>query len=493
MPDIDFDYSHVPTVGAFAVSDAFIRGLMGPFGSGKSSGCVLEFPERGRQQARNPRDGKRRTRFAVVRNTFRMLEDTTIKTFHQWIPPAYFGRYTSNDHRYVIKGLPDCEIEILFRALDKPEHVKNLLSLDLTGAWINEAREVPWAIVEAMMGRVGRYPSMVDGGCTWSGIWLDTNPPEVDSKWYKFFEEEDWLSDFHDLKRSGALPSSIRRPEHFAKLFKQPAGTAANAENLINLPPGYYARLGIGKTEEWKKVYILGQYGYVTDNKTVYPEYRDDLHLRELDPFPGITIERNWDFGLTPAVSFSQMQPNGRWLIFAELIAEQMGVDRFSDQVLEYCAKAFKPVAGQAVTFSDIGDPSGDYRKDTDENTCFNILHGKNISIYGGEQNLQMRLESLRKPLMLLGDYGAPRIALHPRCTQIRKSFMGAYYYRRMATNSERYSKEPEKNHPYSDLMDGLEYRAVEHFGHLVVKDMPQEGPPARGRDNTGRSKITGY
>lgn len=460
--------------------------------SGKSSGCVMEFPERGRMQVRGP-DGKRKTRFAVVRNTVKQLEDTTIKTLFQWLPPAYFGRYTSNDHRYVIKALPECEIEILFRALDRPEHIKNLLSLDLTGAWINEAREVPWAIVEAMMGRVGRYPAKVDGGCTWSGIWMDTNPPEVDSKWYKFFEEENWRDDFDDLKRAGSLPPSITEPDDFARIFKQPAGTSPNAENLENLPPGYYARLGIGKTDEWKKVYILGQYGFVTDNKTVFPEYRDDLHLRELDPLPGVTIERNWDWGLTPACTFSQMQPNGRWLIFAELIATQMGADRFSDDVLEYCARVFKPKSGQSVTFSDIGDPSGDSGAQTDERTCFEIVQGKGINIYGGEQNLQMRLESLRKPLMMLGDYGGPRIAIHPRCTQTRKAFMGAYYYRRMATNSERYSTEPEKNHPYSDLMDGLEYRAVEHFGHLVVRDMPQEGPPQRQRDNAGRSKVTGY
>lgn len=433
--------------------------------------------------------------------TNKMLEDTTIKTFFQWLPPAYFGRYTSNDHRYVIKAFPECEIEILFRALDRPDHIKNLLSLDLTGGWVNEAREVPWALIEAMMGRVGRYPSKMDGGCTWSGIWLDTNPPEVDSKWYKFFEEESWRDDFNELKLAGKLPPGIVDPDDYAHIFKQPAGTDPNAENLPNLQAGYYQRLGIGKTDEWKKVYILGQYGFVTDNKTVFPEYRDSLHLlsaKDLeegkgDPIPGVTVEVNLDFGLTPACTFSQMQPNGRWLIFAELIAEEMGIDRFSDNLLAYCAKAFKSRNGQKVNFSYIADPAGEGRAQTDERTCFEILQGKGIDVYGGEQNLQMRLESLRKPMLILGDYGGPRIAIHPRCTQTRKAFMGAYYYRRMATNSERYSTEPEKNHPYSDLMDGLEYRAVEHFGHLVVRDMPQEGPPQRQRDNAGRSKVTGY
>ena len=44
--------------------------------------------------------------------------------------------------------------------MDRPEDVKKLLSLELTGIWINEAREIPKSIVDACTMRVGRYPSM---------------------------------------------------------------------------------------------------------------------------------------------------------------------------------------------------------------------------------------------------------------------------------------------------------------------------------------------
>ena len=71
----------------------------------------------------------------------------------------------------------DTRFEVLFRALDRPADVKKLLSLELTGAWVNEAREVPKAIIDGLQGRVGRYPSMREGGCTWSGLMMDTNPP----------------------------------------------------------------------------------------------------------------------------------------------------------------------------------------------------------------------------------------------------------------------------------------------------------------------------
>lgn len=489
MPQINFDYAHVPTIGEFSNSDAFIRALIGCFGSGKSSGCVVEFPYRAQMQVPGP-DGIRRTRWAVVRNTRPMLEDTTIRTFFQWLPPEHFGRFYQQDLRYVIKSFHQTEIEILFRALDRPEDVKKLLSLDLTGAWLNEVREIPWAIVEAMQGRVGRYPAKESGGCTWSGIWMDTNPPDVDSKFYKFFEEEEWRPDFDELLRAGALPPSIRHPDDYARIFHQPSGLAPNAENLQNLPAGYYARLGIGKSLEWRKVYVEGRYGFVTDDKTVFPEFRDEIHLKSKEPIPGIPIQRNYDFGLTPACSFSQMLPNGQWLVFDELIATGMGIDRFSDQVLEHCGRAFR---GARVEFDDIGDPAGEQRAQTDEKTCFEIMHAKGIMIEGGQQNLALRLESLRKALRTLGDNGEPRFVLHPRCKTIRKAFLGGYHYRRMATNSERYSTEPEKNHPYSDLMDGLEYRAAQMFGGGLTGEAPRDDYPERPRSMEGRSKITGY
>ena len=37
--------------------------------------------------------------------------------------------------------------------------------------------------------RVGRYPSKEDGGPTWRGVILDTNPPDDDHYIYRFIGE----------------------------------------------------------------------------------------------------------------------------------------------------------------------------------------------------------------------------------------------------------------------------------------------------------------
>jgi hypothetical protein len=51
-----YSYDSVPTIKRFSLSRAFIRGLMGPFGSGKSSGCVIELVKLAQASAARERE-----------------------------------------------------------------------------------------------------------------------------------------------------------------------------------------------------------------------------------------------------------------------------------------------------------------------------------------------------------------------------------------------------------------------------------------------------
>ena len=441
MTDITYSYSDVPTIKRFSQSHAFIRGLMGPFGSGKSSGCVIEIVKWGARQ--HTINGKRRSRFAVIRNTYRQLHDTTQRTMFEWLPPPDFGTYRKGEDTFLVDGLDDdLEIEILFRALDRPEHVANLLSLELTGAWVNEAREVPWAIIKALQGRVGRYPAVKDGGSVDPGIIMDTNPPDDESDWYRVFEME--------------------RPAN-AELFRQPSGRSELAENRKFLPPDYYDNLAIGADEEFIKVYIDGEYGYVKEGKPVYPEYIDSAHCMEIEAVQKVKIKRGWDFGLTPACVFTQLTPEGRLIVLDELTAEDVGIERFADTVLIHCGEHY-----DGFEFEDYGDPAGEQRSQTDEKTCFEILHGKGIKISAGEQTLSMRLESVKKGLNTFLK-GKPQLIIDPKCRKLRRGFQGRYQYKKLKISGaqERFHETPDKNE-WSHPHDALQYVATKVFGNAV-------------------------
>lgn len=443
--------------------------------SGKSSGCVAEIIQRAQQQAPGS-DGIRRTRWMVVRNTRKDLEDTTIKTFMQWIPPEHFGSFNKTTLTYTITGFAGCHIEIWFRALDNDDDVKHLLSLEITGAWVNEAREIPWSIIKALQGRVNQYPSAASGGCTWGGIILDTNPPDTTSEWYKFFEEKK-----HD-------PS-------YAEIFKQPSGRSAEAENIAFLNGGrlYYDRLCQNADEDWIKVYIDGEYGFIKEGRAVYTTYSDALHLREMNPVPGLVIRRSFDWGLTPACTFSQMLPDGRWLVFDEITSDDMSVELFFEVVDDHCKESFQPKPGIKLEYFDTGDPAGGARSphNKDLRTCFSIGAAKGFRINPGLQDPTIRLEAVRRPLRTILPGGIPQFVLHPRCVMLRKGFLGGYHYRKMHVSGDRYADKPDKN-SYSHPHDCVQYDATLLFGTSVLhgRNASQEFEDSMPED---RNEHTGY
>ena len=437
---MEYSSKHVPTIRKFWNADSFQRMLLGAFGSGKSSGCVQEIVRRACNQLPNNM-GVRRTRWAIIRNSYPQLRDTTIRTVLDWYPTPDWGRYSEMNHNYSMQWMLEddttVECELLFRALDRPDQVSNLLSLELTGAWVNEAREVPRQIWDALQGRVGRFPSFREEGSTWFGVIGDSNPPDDDHWIYRMFEEE--------------------RPDN-AAIFKQPSGRSEEAENLPNLPPDYYKNLAAGKGDDFIKVYIDGEYGFVKEGKPVFPEYTDQVHCKEFEVVKGLPIYRGWDFGLSPACVFTQLMPNGQWRIFDEVIATRMGARAMGEQVIQHTNVTYP----DTLIDGDYGDPAGRTPGEADEKTCFQILQGQGIDIEAGEQNVERRLDAVRSRFNRMVD-GAPSILIHPRAKTIRKAFRGGYKYRRLQVSGERYTDKPDKD-AFSHPMDALQYVATRLF-----------------------------
>ena len=462
------------TIERFHASNAFVRGIMGPFGSGKSTACCAEIMMRAVEQ-RPDQSGVRSTKWAIIRNTYPQLKTTTVDTWRQWVDDRACRIVDDSPIRASMrKKLPDgttLDLKVLFIALDRPDHVANLLSWELTGAWINEAREVPKEIFDGVTGRVDRYPSKKDGGATWAGVILDTNPPDDEHWWYRAAEEET-PKGWEFYKQPGALRFDTENE------IWVPNGLAENVKNHNN---GYlyWQRLCAGKTNEWIRVYVGGQYGTTSEGKPVYPEYNDDLHASSaVVTMTNQPLIIGVDFGLTPAAVYCQVTPRGRLCVIGEDCADDMGLQQFlRDVVVPRVRTEFK-----GLPLSISYDPAGDARGQRDEVTIASEIYtafGAFDAEIGpaGTNDFLPRREAVAAYLTRMVD-GKPAMMVSKSATRVRKGFLGSYNYSRIQVSGEaRYRDIPTKN-KWSHPHDGLQYAALRASGINVRKDRDKD----RGR-----------
>ncbi len=469
----DRDKIYIPTATGLRAhdNDSFVRVIMGPYGSGKSTWAATEIV---RRACESPRwySGRRKVRWGIVRNTSGELQTTTLATWLSWFDdlgdinkrqkPILTYEHIFND------GFGIVELELLFIALDRPDDVRKIKSLELTGCYINELSEVPKAALAHMKGRVNRYPSKAF--CQepyWSGIIADTNPPEDDHWIFKDFEENQY--DGHVL-------------------FKQPPGLIKNSEgkwmrnrgadNFAHLPPDYYEKLAEGQSQEFVKVFCLGEYGAVGFGKLVHPEFNPDFHAVEsLNAIQGEKLYLGWDFGLTPACVVLQLTPRGQLMCLKEYVADGMGIRSFTDSVVI-------PQIAKDFPYCKIGnskaDPAGNSRNEiVEELSCIGELNSLGIPTEAARTNdLEPRLGAVKYFLNKMID-GKPAFLLDKKkCPTLFKGFVKEYVYARVAVGGEeRYKDKPTKNmssHP----MDALGYACLELASTHVAKEKIQTNKP---------------
>ena len=461
----EFNYDPPGEVIAdYLYSESFFNGIRGPVGSGKSVGSCVKILYHATRQKPGP-DGIRRTRWAVVRNTNPQLKTTTIKTWLDWFPEDVWGKFNWSPPytHHIRKG--DIDMEVIFLALDRPEDIKKLLSLELTGAFVNEAREVAKAIVDTLTSRVGRYPSMKDGGPSWYGVFADTNAPE-DDHWWPIMSGESPVPDY--MTREEAL--SLVKPADW-KFFTQPPAMLEERskegdiigyklkpkrENALNVTLDYYRKIITGKARSWIEVYVLNRLGHTADGKPVYPQYVDERHVarEELKYNPELPLYVGIDFGLTPAAVFGQRMSTGRWLILREIVAVDMGMTRFAP-LLKVELQRLAPNAKNVKIY---GDPAGDIRAQTDESTPFDILRAAGvIALPAPSNDIALRIDAVDAALTRMVD-GQPGYLMDPSCRMLRKAKRGGYHYKRMQVSGQaRYDDKPDKN-KFSHVSDAEQY-----------------------------------
>ena len=468
---------------------------MGPVGSGKSYACCAEIFRRAVQQRPSPRDGVKYSRWAIVRNTHPMLRTPPLTTWlellpeHVWGPGKYSPPITHHITLPPRDGAAGIDMEVLFLALDDPKDVRKLLSLELTGAWVNEARELPKAVVDGLTHRVGRYPTKADGGPSWRGVIMDSNPMDDDHWYYRLAEKDRPTGRFAwDFFRQpgGVLEVPLEElPEEMpeAQGYIHQAGrwwqTNPKAENLRNLPTGYYDQLLGGKNLDWIQCYAKGEYTFVQEGRPVWPEFNDQMMAADLEPEPNVPVHIGLDFGLTPAAVFAQKLPDGRWHVLHELVSFDMGLERFCS-MLKSDIEARFPRMEMLVW----GDPAGSQRDQIFETTAFDHLKTHGILARPTATNeFRTRREALAIPMGRLID-GKPGFMIDRRCLKLRKSLGGGYHFKRLAIGAgqERFRDVPDKNE-HSHVGDAAGYCLLGAEHKMMTKrPTPTGGRPTQAK-----------
>lgn len=442
------DYTPTHTGAAFIQSLKKYTICLGPIGSGKSVAALFKVLYHAKRQRPDPTDGVRYTRFLVVRNTNKELYDTTLKSFFDWFPPGVAGEWQATQKTFVFR-FDDVYCEVLFRALDRPEDASSVLSMEITGAMLDECVEIPREIVDAVESRCGRYPSKKRGGCSWYGLWGVTNAGNQDSWWFE------WLTEEWPEEAGGAEVQ-----DEVLNYFVQPSGFSPDAENLENLPPykagcnDYYHDKAKGKTQAWIDQFIHCQWGYSQRGKPVYKAFNRELHVAKqpLKYNPHLPLHIGFDAGLTPAATLMQQDMHGRVLILDEVVSENMGAKRFCNERLKPLLNRKYPGARIVVA----ADPATTQRAQTDEKTVAQVVaHELGVKVKPASSNtLAARLGAVDEFLTRLTEAG-PALLIDPSCKQLINGFISGY---RFALNTKGVAADaPEKN-MFSHVHDSCQY-----------------------------------
>lgn len=468
MSQFEYEYApQGPTLERYILSELQRTFICGPLGSSKTNAsCWKSFRIMTGQEPN--RQGVRKSRIAAIRNTYPDLLGTTAKDWLDMFedlghfvkgglePPTHTLSFDLEDGTRV-------ESEMIFLALDREEHVRKLRGLQLTAAWINEAKELPFSVIQMLDLRVGRYPQDVEP--TWYGMFGDTNAPDTDHWYYRMAEEtrpEGWLF----LKQPGGLI----RDNKDAPWRENP-----EAENLHNLPKGYYLKGAQGKDEAWILVNLANEYGFVKDGKPVYPDYRDSTHCKAFELVKEQGLRIGLDFGLTPAAVIGQRTITGQWRWRHELVTEDTGVIRFAGELKRFLAEHYPDWKIEAIT----GDPAGDQRQagDNEERTVFQILAAHGVEASPAPTNdFTMRSEAVGASLRRLID-GEPGFLIHPDCAITRKGMQGGYAFKRVkVAGDERYRDVPDKN-KFSHPCEAGQYMVLGSGEHRALVPPRKETP----------------
>lgn len=472
-----------PIADRFMLSRAFIKTIIGPVGSGKSIAALRALVEVGKSQ-HGVKDNNgvlwRKARVGVIRETYPNLEKNTVKSWFRIFAEtdgAFTWKAPFTHKLTLILAVDDdgnatdvCEFEIEFRAIGDQSVEEVTRGWEVNAVMIDEADLQPPELLGFLTGRVGRFSDLDPNLVVDPQIILCCNMPYTDNWMYRLAFEND-LGALDDPELKEALGG---RP--LIEVFVQPSGFSPHAENLHNLPKGYYtiqkaankARPDyVARMLENKPVPM--QYG-----QPVNPQFSYETHVRstvEYDPNRLLTV--GIDQGLNAAAVFTQRGDENQLRTLAETVLlkddgklRKVGGKAFAQALKATQAQHFPDHPPELVRY--VADPAAWSADDNED-------QGRDwVRIVEKELGAKLNKAKSNKPALrneaiwsAMGETGMYEV--HPRCKHLIKGHLGGYRYQKaeMAQGEKRGHLTIAKT-AHSHVCDGEQYAALEGDGIIA-------------------------
>jgi hypothetical protein len=463
--------------------------ILGPVGSTKTTTVLMWLMVRAAHQAPSP-DGLRYSRFAIVRNTLVSLRNTVLRDLRALFAPIADYRPSENIVRI---SVGDIRCEIFLLPLETVDDERRLLSLQLSGIFVNEVREVDWSLVMQAFSRTGRYPSMKQNGavCSWRFLIADSNLGVEGSDLYRFLEEDNVTADDRLRLTPTQLAEKIRTHREAVLYIHQPGAFTTPddpdprngqfADWLSFLPKTYYQDAMIGASREWVRQHVHSMWGLDLAGMPVYGgSFIPELHVAACSPgslkvFKNAPLLVAFDPGLHPAMVVGQLAPNGQLRLLAEAHAPNI---LFRDFLVSHCIPLLQQLRFQGCPFEATLDPAGNAKTSVSKLTPKSVLQEYGFAVSLARTNdLKPRLLAAERWMMEMRGASfdpsqptpniphlasraaeiQPALLVDPICASLIEGFSGKYRYLKKKVSGELDDK-PEKKHPISDVQDCFQY-----------------------------------
>lgn len=454
-------YKVTPSGMKFHNSTKKLKAMCGPFGSGKSVMCAVELLYNAMRQPPGS-DGVRYSRYAVVRRHYPDLKTTTRRTLMMAYPRACGTIKESvpmeGTYRFTFRDADTGELikvnmELILIAVDSSEEsLEKLRSMDLTGAWINEATEASYDVVTTLNERVGRFPAGEMGTAREPIILMDYNMPPY-GHWLLSLKKDH--PDFMEFFEQPPAAFYHGEGEDGLPIFE----VNPNAENLEVLNAGgksyyqdqvdlHYAR---GRYSLIKQMLCLIP-GVDESGKPVYEENYDPAEhtIKSRKPHEGEVVIGIDTSGNNPAGVIAQ-EFAGEWVVLDTVKGTGGGFEQFRDEYLLPLLRQKYP--NQPVIA--VCDPANAKDAWTGVTPVERLLEVGITAFVAPTNSVTTRIEVSRA--MLNKRKGGIKVT--ESCEELVAALSGGYKFRKVGNNAgvELYSTTPIKDN-FSHFADAFQY-----------------------------------